>query len=477
MIKTRQISALALAASVAMVLSGCGGGGSGGDGSDPPMQSMGGGGGGGGGGGDGGGGGGAGELPTTGRLIHHATQASPRPGSVTQGSAVLQGVTADTVHLSFVPHEGEAHPIASIDTGDGRTLTSNEVPRRAKVELPTGEILVVDDLDNLELPEGVTTYIYYSQEVYGLEEGGLLYYSPAHDEMLDQWREDGGGTSCSGESDCAALEALLAEISLESVIVHPDADREVQAIHLTDLFDGGSFALDGDDDAPRVIDNPSGMSVIGFTDYAGGGDDWLAWGYWAHYRFTPSDLEFAFGAFADGVETAFADVPVTGTASYAGYSSGIANTGGVSLSRDNFEAADDSSFEFVAEISLTANFGEHSVSGTVDNFRAIYYGDPIESELVEEALGDSGFLNDLRVGLGSANIISSGSDPAESFFEGTASATTGLDNATGKWGGQFFGTPDAGEAPPAVGGTWGISEGDGADDWKMLGGYGAWKGS
>ena len=158
------------------------------------------------------------------------------------------------------------------------------------------------------------------------------------------------------------------------------------------------------------------------------------------------------------METAFADVPVTGTASYAGYSSGIATTGGVSLSRDNFGVPDDLYFEFVAEISLTANFGENSVSGTVDNFRAIYYGDPPESELVEEALGDSGFLNDLRVDLGSANI-SSGSAPAASFFEGTASATTGLDNATGKWGGQFFGTPDAGEAPPAVGGTWGISEG------------------
>ena len=399
--------------------------------------------------------------------VHSAVQASPRPGSVTQGSAVRQGVTADTVHLSFVPYEGGVHPIATIETGDGRTLTSNDDPTRVEVHLPSGEILYVDP-DNWEPPAGVTSYTYFPQEVYDLEDH--QYFSQ---ELEERWREEGGGTSCTPGNDCDALERHLEEISLERYLDHPVDGREIQGIYLTDSLGGGSFG-ENEDGTTRVIGNPSGMSVIGFTDYGPGQTDYLSWGIWAHYRFTDTDLELTFGAFADGAETAFVDVPIIGTATYSGYSSGVALRG-APPNRADIDAADDPSFEFVAEVSLTADFADTSISGTVDNFRAIFVEEPSPA-LVDEALGDNGFLDRLQIRLDSAEIGSSGADSAASFFEGTANATAGLGGTTGRWGGQFFGTPGAGEAPPAVGGTWGVTQGQGDDDWKMIGGYGAWGG-
>ena len=397
---------------------------------------------------------------------HDAAQASPRAGSVTQGSAVLQGVTADTVHLSFDPHEGAVHPIASIETGDGRTLTSNADPARLEVHLASGEVLHVDP-HNWE-PPADTGYSYFPQEVYGLEDEH--YYSQ---ELEDRWGQEGGGTSCIDGSDCDALDRHLEQTSLKRYLDHPVGGREIQGIHLTDSLGGGSFGED-EDGTTRVIGNPSGMSVVGFTDYSADDTDYLAWGVWAHYRFTDTDIELTYGALGDGVETSFVDVPNLGTASYSGYSSGVALKG-APPNRGDIDALDNLSFEFVAEASLTADFAAASISGTVENFRAIFVQDPSPA-LVDEALGDDGFLNGLRVNLGSADIRSGGNDARHSFFEGDVSAA-GHAGASGKWGGQFFGTPDAGEAPPAVGGTWGITEGDGANDWKMLGGFGAWEDS
>ena len=58
------------------------------------------------------------------------------------------------------------------------------------------------------------------------------------------------------------------------------------------------------------------MFVVGFTDYSADDTGYLAWGVWAHYRFTDTDIELTYGALGDGVETSFVDVPNLGTASY-----------------------------------------------------------------------------------------------------------------------------------------------------------------
>ena len=395
--------------------------------------------------------------------IHAAALASPVPGSVTQGSAVLQGVTTDTVNVSFTPYDDGVHPIASISIAGEGTLTSNDDPMRMEVHLPSGEIVYIDPANEMP-PEEALSFL---QEVYSPAEWGENFFSQ---EFEERWGLNGGGYSCYEGSDCAEMEKRLEEISLENYLDHPVEGRSIQGILLLDSLGGGSFGAN-EDGSTWVIGNPSGISVIGFTDYQSGESNYLAWGNWSYYKFTPSDLELTYGAFADGgVETAFADVPIVGTASYSGYSHGIAAKG-ASPSRDDLESF--LNFDFIGEVSLAADFGTASITGSVDNFRAIYVYDDPSTALINEALGNDGFLNGLEILLGSADIRSSGSNPEHSFFEGAASVI-GDDDVAGRWGGQFFGTSGAGEPPPAVGGTWGVTEGEGADDWKMLGGFGAW---
>ena len=448
----------AAAASLTVALSGCGGGGSTvmspmtpatDDGTGPSDRST-----------------GVGRLeirpeeisPTA--QIHAAALASPVPGSVTQGSAVLQGVTTDTVNVSFTPYDDGVHPIASISIAGEGTLTSNDDPMRMEVHLPSGEIVYIDPAKE-RLPEEA---VYFPQEVYSLAEH--IFFSQ---EFKERWGLDGGGYSCTGGPDCTEMSEMLEEISLENYLDHPVEGRSIQGVLVLNSLGGGSFG-ENEDGSTRVIDNPSGINVIGFTDYQSDEGDYLAWGYWLHYKFTPSDLELTYGAFADGgVETAFADVPFVGTASYSGYSNGIAAKG-ASPSRDDLESF--LNFEFIGKVSLAVDFGMASITGSVDNFRAINVNDSSDT-LIDEALGNVGFLNGLKILLGRAAIRSSGSDPEHSFFEGVASKV-GDDDVAGRWGGQFFGTSGTEEPPPAVGGTWGVTEGEGADDWKMLGGFGAW---
>ena len=239
---------------------------------------------------------------------------------------------------------------------------------------------------------------------------------------------------------------------------HPKADRAIHGIYVPDFLDD---SIKG----PRLY---TYMFADGYTDYpsatATGDDDHVSWGTWVYYTLTPSALEnFGFGAFADGIETPAINIPISGTASYSGYTSGWAFKGGAPTRDDlNDDAYWNSRFfQFLGQASLRADFGNGSVRGQVDNFQQYLEGESEE--------GEHGFLRNLSIDLGDASIVSN-------TFTGNARATTGLAGAAGKWGGQFFGTPDStGEAPPAAGGTWGVTQGTGADDWKMLGGFGAWK--
>ena len=161
-------------------------------------------------------------------------------------------------------------------------------------------------------------------------------------------------------------------------------------------------------------------------------------------------------------QTPASSIPVSGTASYSGYTSGTALKDGAPT-RDNLDDSaywDSRYFDFLGQVNLRADFAAASVRGHVNDFQQILYGEPGEVE--------HDFLKNLSIDLEDASI-------ASGTFTGDARAT-GLAGAVGKWGGQFFGTPDStGEAPPAVGGTWGVTQGTGDNDWKMLGGFGSWK--
>jgi hypothetical protein len=98
-------------------------------------------------------------------------------------------------------------------------------------------------------------------------------------------------------------------------------------------------------------------------------------------------------------------------------------------------------FSFLGQVSRQTDFATASVQGR---------------EEVQQ-----GFLQNLTIDLGDASI-------APGTFQDDARATTGLAGTVGKWGGQCFGTP-------ADGGPWGVTQGMGDNDWKMFGGFGAWK--
>ena len=66
--------------------------------------------------------------------LDRAASAAPTFGSVSQGSNVRDGITTDSVSLSYIPHGDTFHPIATIRTGDGTVLRSNDDPTRMDVE-------------------------------------------------------------------------------------------------------------------------------------------------------------------------------------------------------------------------------------------------------------------------------------------------------------------------------------------------------
>ena len=371
------------------------------------------------------------------RQAHNAAKAAPVPGSVTQGSAVLRGTTADRFSLRFIPSDRgtdrglyPAHPIAQIRTGEGETLTSNTNPRRVQAHLPDGQIVYYD-------PEGpgpgADSYSYFPQVVFTPQD--IVPFS-------SEFARPGNGRS-----------------------------RPVRELLIFDVLGGGSFG-ETDDGSTTVVGNPRGMTAYGFTDYEHGADDYVAWGWWGLYEFTPTDLEWTIGAFADGVETAHADVPATGTASYSGFSSGVA-VKGAPPSRNNLDNAG-TALDFISRVRLTADFSAASVTGTISDFRKrLYEGPSSEPEGTPGTPVEPAYLfPGLQVHLSSADMRTA---ETHSFFEGDTRTTGRLAGATGKWGGQFLGTPATGEAPPTIGGTWGVTQGEDADHWKIVGGFGAWQ--
>ena len=407
---------------------------------------------------------------------HTVALASPRAGSITQSSSVLDGVSADSIHVSFVPHDNGVHPVARIYTGDGGTFESNEDPTRMVAILPSGEIVSVDprtEWRSIPPFSDVQSASYFPQRIFELDD--IVYYSREFEEQWAETDEDGHTYySCSPTSSCEEYERQKEAISIGKYLDHPKTGRRIQGVMILDLLGGGSF-VENEDGSEKVVGNPKGMMVVGSTDYQSGESDYLVWGWWGYYAFTPSDVDFNVGAFADGMETEFSAVPNLGSATYSGYTEGTL-LNGAAPGRLDVESGtiieSGAIFDFIGEVVLTADFASASISGTANNFRGLnIYEEP--HAVVDEVLGDDGFVRNLEVTLGSAHIEPSSS--THSFFEGTVSAT-GLSGATGKWGGQFFGRPGSdGDPPPSVGGTWGVTQGEGAGDWTMIGGFAAWR--
>ena len=397
----------------------------------------------------------------------HAAKATPTFGSVTQGSNVRNGMTTDSVSIAYIPHGDTFHPVATIRTGDGTVLKSNADPTRVDVELPSGRIVHVDQT-SVEWWADVAERYYAPEDwriaeeeefkrlvdEYGEVEGRAMFIQqygsyPIGDDV--PYTSGSRPTTQHASFHSEVYELTDGYGTPGEYVRHPKSNRTIAEVWTSDVLN----------DSIKGPIHYTAMTTHGYTDYpsatAAGDDDdddYVSWGYWIYYTITPSALDLSFGAFADGVETS--NVPATGTASYSGYTFGMAAKGGATRDDLDEDAFSESRyFIFLGRVSLQADFATASVRGQVNNFRV----DDIEHD----------FLRDLTIDLGAASITSG-------TFTGDARATSGLAGAVGKWGGQFFGTPDkAGDAPPAAGGTWGVTQGTGDNDWKMLGGFGTWK--
>ena len=193
-------------------------------------------------------------------------------------------------------------------------------------------------------------------------------------------------------------------------------------------------------------------SVAAITD-ANADRDYLVGGIWLS---VPEDASADpwIGASANGNDP-FGDssgmgiVAVTGSATYSG------RAGGILVSNEE-------NFDFGADVALTANFDAAMggmISGTVSDFTDPDSGESLSTGVVllgETSIGttNSGFFT------GGTSVVGTGE--AEDF--------------TGRWGGQFYGNPDASATgnnaqPGSVAGTFGAS----SDDKGVLGVFGAYK--
>lgn len=391
--------------------------------------------------------------------VYEAAGAIPAFGSVSQGSHTVDGISTDQVNIGYRLVRDTWKPFATINALNA-TLNSNPYVR--PVTLPAGRTVQIDP--NADRVEELYTYADWK--------------AAEEDEFQDLIDEHGGEAAAreAFEEEYGSSYPIPDDVPYEvgkrpiSYITYPEGlsrpfhhpdyphpkGRGVNEVAISDIQgmpDSGNY---------------TGLNVSALTDFPAanehGFDDYLTWGVWNHYTVEGNNVQiFNFGAFADGVETAQASIPSTGTATYTGLTSGTATKGVQSSQGSNSADWYDRIVILTGQVNLQANFSSGTVTGTVNNLRA---SPPFANPAFRPAV--MSFPDNVVINLGAASI-------EDGHFDGNAHATSGLSGASGKWGGQFFGTPAAGSAPPAAGGTWGVVQGTGNNDWNAIGGFGSWR--
>ncbi|MDE0398995.1 MAG: hypothetical protein OXL96_14455 [Candidatus Poribacteria bacterium] len=208
--------------------------------------------------------------------------------------------------------------------------------------------------------------------------------------------------------------------------------------------------------------NPAGTNGVNgqlwvdiYTDYdvtadanndgtVGDDTDYIAGGLWVYRDDDATSLDdYEYGAFAD-VSDPFEQAnlgDLTGTARYIGSATGV-----YADARDTGR-----NYFFDADVELTANFDNDTISGRIDNFS-----------------GDDVTITGSPV-LRLADAPIGGTDSG--FFTGDTSLRYEGEDYTGKWGGQFAGNGRNDGMPGSVGGTFGGATADGYEG--FLGVFGA----
>ena len=176
--------------------------------------------------------------------------------------------------------------------------------------------------------------------------------------------------------------------------------------------------------------------------------DYLAGGYWIHATgevAAGNSSQAEIGAFVDGPELRGAPtLPVAGTATYSGFAAGAyAALLGVEFGNDRGRQ---DIGEFEADVSLTADFGNATLAGSLENIVLDYVSTTPDGQ-VEEHGGES---VDYGLTLGEVSIRDDGT-----FVGGDVGLSLPLGPVTtqGSWGGRFSAANDADGNPRIVAGT------------------------
>ena len=175
--------------------------------------------------------------------------------------------------------------------------------------------------------------------------------------------------------------------------------------------------------------------------------DYLAGGYWIHATgevAAGNSSQAEIGAFVDGAELRGApNLPVAGTATYRGFAAG-AYTALLGIEFGPDEGRQDIG-EFEADISLTADFGNATVAGSLQNIVLDYLATTPDGQ-VEQKRGE-------RVSYGlTLGRVSIGDDGT--FVGGDVELSLpGRVTTQGSWGGRFSAANDADGNPRIVAGT------------------------
>ena len=206
--------------------------------------------------------------------------------------------------------------------------------------------------------------------------------------------------------------------------------------------------------------------------------DYLAGGYWMHFEGHLPSLairEVEVGAFVDGPElSGDRALPKLGTATYNGEAGGMYATLYGSDAAASGPPGSTEIGDFGANIVLTADFGEATISGCINcdgsaRLSGVFTdGSTGQSRTFGNAPGSA------SIRLGPTTIGSSAGRPGSFSSEGIALTYPGLTvtRTEGSWGGQFSNIVDAADDPRLVAGTFGArARSSGGSETVFVGAY------
>ena len=176
--------------------------------------------------------------------------------------------------------------------------------------------------------------------------------------------------------------------------------------------------------------------------------DYLAGGYWIHATgdVAAGDIsEAEIGAFVDGPELrGTPTLPVAGTATYSGFAAG-AYTALLGIEFGHDQGRQDIG-EFEADVSLTADFGDATITGSLENIVVDYLATTPDGQVEEHGRE--------RVGYGlTLGEVSIGADGTFAGSNLTLSHPLVPVATQGSWGGRFSTVNDVDGNPRIVAGT------------------------